>query len=443
MKTLATATVGRIFWLRTDKVNAKGFCPVSLRLTQKGHRPTELGTGVRCKPADWAGATGKSGPLKKSHPEYSADAETLESLRLNVKTAVRRLEAMGEKVTPAAVANLLKNPDALTPQADPCLLAFMETELEAHYKPGNRGTYEAMRAIVRKLRDWHGAGLLPVKALPPTRALAFYRHLLSASARGGEIRTANKAIISLTALYRRGVKQCKWAAGDNPFACIDKKRDLKREKVRLTADEYHKVCALALDPSGWLWRARTVFLMQFYLRGERVGACLQMRWENIKQNSAVIRYQAQKGGPFKQVPIEPELAELLARLAPRKADGKAFVLPYLTNKYDRLDAEAQLSEVKKATATINNALKEVAGLVGIDKPLRSHAARHTFGTLARKELGVAFVQQAFGHTTERMTQTYLAGMDTDELDASAASFFGSLRPAPDGGGKAIPLFSAA
>jgi hypothetical protein len=75
----------------------------------------------------------------------------------------------------------------------------MEAELELHYLPGNRGTYEAMRAVLRKFRDWHGTGALPVKALPPTRALAFYRHLLSASARGGEIRTANKAIINLTA----------------------------------------------------------------------------------------------------------------------------------------------------------------------------------------------------------------------------------------------------
>jgi integrase len=436
MNTLSVATMGRIFWLRTDKVNTKGFCPVSLRLTLRGHKPTELSTGVRCRPADWAGATGKNGPIKKSHPEYSADSEVIETLRLNVKTAVRRLEAMGERVTPATVANLLKNPDALTPQPDPCLLAFMENELETSYKAGNRATYEAMRAIVRKLRAWHGASPLPLKDLPPTRAMAFYRHLLSATARGGEIRTANKAIINLTAMYRRGVKQLKWPAADNPFLCIDKKRDLKREKVRLTAVEYHVVASLPLDPTSWLWRARTAFLMQFYLRGERIGACLQLRWANIKQKGTVVRYQAQKGGPFKQVPVEPELAELLAQLAHRQAEGQIFVLPFLPNSYDKIgasatiDATRQLTEIKAATSGINKALKEVAQRAGIDKPLRSHAARHTFGTLARKSQGVAFVQQAFGHATERMTQTYLAGFDNDELDANASSFFSSLRAAP-------------
>jgi integrase len=333
---------------------------------------------------------------------------------------------MGLAVSPAAVAQLLKNPAALEPQPDPCLLEFMEGELETSYSHGNRATYEAMRAIVRKLRAWHGTARLPIRALPPVRALAFYQELLNAKARGGEIRTANKAIIHLTAMYRRGVKQLKWAAADNPFACIDKKKELKRQKVRLTAEEHRAVVALHLDPESWLWRARTVYLMQFYLRGERVGACLLLRWKDLYQNDTCLRYQAQKGGPFKQVPIRPELAAVVQSLAARRASGRTFLLPYLPDAYDKLNSTKQLDEIKKATAVINKALKEVAKRAGVDKPLRSHAARHTFATVAAKAVGARAVQQMLGHTTLKMTEVYLADLDHDEQDEAANRAFDSI-----------------
>lgn len=412
--------------MRTDKPNRRGACPISLRLTVRGHRPAELGTGLSCRPADWAGPAGKQGPLKRSHPEYAADAATLETLRQNAKTAKLRLEALGAAVTPQAVAALLKNPKALQPGPPPCLLTFMEAELETHYRPANRATYEAVRAVVRKLRAWHGPGRLPLASLPMARAQQFYRHLLTATARGGEIATANKAVAWLTALYRRGVKQLLWSPLENPFAAIDRQKALKRGKVRLSAAEFRAVQALGLDPAGWLWRARAVYLTQFYLRGERVGACLLLRWRDVYQGGTCVRYQAQKGGPFKQVPVRPELGALLAALAPRRASGHEFVLPYLPDGYERLNAAAQLGAIKAATALINKALKEVARLAGIDKPLRTHAARHTFATVAAKAVGVRAVQQMLGHTELRMTQVYLAELDTEELDAAGEAVFDSL-----------------
>lgn len=425
---LFVVEIGRIFWLRTDKCNAHGFAPVSLRLTARGCPKAELSTGVRCRPADWAGPAGRPGPLKRSHLDYGPDSDALEALARNVRVAQRRLEALGVLVTPSAVVALLKNPTALHPTTPPCLLEFMEAELETHYRRGNRATYEAARAVVRKLRAWHGPGRLPVEALPPARGQAFYRHLLAATARGGEIATANKALAWLTALYRRGVKQSQWAA-DNPFAAIDKKAALKRGKVRLTAAELAAVLALAL-PAGWLSRARQVFRLQFYLRGERIGACLLLRWEQVRQHDTCVRYQAQKNGPHKQVPVRPELAALLHELVPRRAAGHVFVLPYLPDDYDKLDARQQLGAVKDATALINKALKEVARRAGVDKPLRSHAARHTFATVAGKAVGARAVQQLLGHTTLKMTETYLAELDHDELDEAAAAAFDSLALEP-------------
>lgn len=423
---LASAQLGRIFWLRTDKPNRHGACPISLRLTVRGCRPAELGTGITCRPVDWAGISGKHSPLKRSHPEYAADSAILETIRQNAKTAKIRLEAIGATVTPQAVAALLRNPAALTPGPASCLLEFMEGELETHYLPANRATYEAVRAVVRKFRGWHGKARMPLEVFPVTQAQKFYRHLLTAKARGGEVATANKAVAWLSALYSRGVKQVLWAERDNPFDKIDKQKAVKRGKVRLTADEQRAVWGLDLDPAGWLWRARAVYLTQFYLRGERIGACLLLRWSDLYQQDTVVRYQAQKNGPLKQVPVRPELAAVLTQLGVRRTAKQVFVLPFLTNNYDKLSAEAQLSEIKAATSVVNKALKAVAALANIDKPLRSHAARHTFATVAGKVVGARAVQQFLGHTTLKMTETYLAELDTDELDSAGNAAFDSL-----------------
>lgn len=423
---LSTVEIGRIFWLRTDKCNADGAAPVSLRLTAPGCKKAEVGTRVSCRPADWAGPAGRNCPLKRSHPDYDEAEETLITIRRNAKIAQRRLEALGEAVTPQAVAALLKNPKALQPGPPPCLLEFMENELETHYLPANRATYEAARAVVRKLRAWHGAAPLPLAAFTPVRAQAFYRHLLSATARGGEIATANKALAWLNGLFRRGIKQALWSEAQNPLAAITKKPALKRQKVRLTKPELAAVAAVPLEFGGWLCRARVAYLVQFYLRGERIGAVLQLRWSDVQQNGTVIRYQAQKGGPFKQVPVRPELKALLGQLQERRVPGSPFVLGYLPATFDKLNAQQQLGEIKEATAVINKALKEVARLAGVDKPLRSHAARHTFATVAAKAVGARAVQQMLGHTTLKMTETYLASLDEDELDAAGEAAFDSL-----------------
>jgi len=124
--------------------------------------------------------------------------------------------------------------------------------------------------------------------------------------------------------------------------------------------------------------------------------------------------------------MRPELGQVLAFYNYRRTEGHVFVLPYLPDNYDKLNEQAQLAEIKEATAVINKALKEIAKRAGIDKPLRSHAARHTFATVAAKAVGARAVQQMLGHTTLKMTETYLASLDNDELDDAADKAFDSL-----------------
>lgn len=416
---LSGVEIGRVFWLRTDKPNKTDACPVSLRLTCPGHRNADISTGVTCRPEDWAGAEGKHTPLRRSHPEFITARNKLDKIKGNVPIAQARLEAVGATVTPQSIAALLRQPDRLKPGPAPCLLEFMEAELETHYA-AKRNTYESIRAVVRKLRAWHGPGRLPVAEMPTTKAQAFYRHLLSAKARGGEVANANKVMAWLSALYRRGVKQTLWTTDNNPFAAVDRQAPVKRGKVRLTSDEFKRLASFDLPP-GPLRDARAAFLLQFYLCGERIGACLLLRWKQVCDGR--ISYQAQKNGPFKEVRIRPELATLLDEL--RQGRG-VHILPFLPCNFDKLTPAQQLRRVADATERINDGLREAAALAGIDKRLHTHACRHTFATLAASVLGLRQVQSLLGHSDPRITQVYIADLNKEEKDSAADTAFDSL-----------------
>lgn len=68
--------------------------------------------------------------------------------------------------------------------------------------------------------------------------------------------------------------------------------------------------------------------------------------------------------------------------------------------------------------TMNNYLKEIAALCGINKNLTTHVARHTFGTtmtLANK-VALSNVSKMMGHTSTRMTEHYARVMDQSIKD---------------------------
>lgn len=70
---------------------------------------------------------------------------------------------------------------------------------------------------------------------------------------------------------------------------------------------------------------------------------------------------------------------------------------------------------------MNNYLKEIAALCGINKHLTTHTARHSFASsvaLANK-VSLSNVAKMMGHSTTRMTQHYAKAMDSSIMDDMA------------------------
>jgi integrase/recombinase XerD len=156
--------------------------------------------------------------------------------------------------------------------------------------------------------------------------------------------------------------------------------------------------------------ARDVYVLQFYLRGERMGATIQLRRHNYNPTTGKLTWQAEKRGPEKEAILHPEAQRILAGFEPVK--GSPFLLPFLPANYDTLSKQIQLSKRNYVGRQLNEALEEIGKRAGFDLSLRTHSARHTFATIADNATGnnARAIQKMLGHSNLRTTEVYLTDL---------------------------------
>jgi AmiR/NasT family two-component response regulator len=89
-----------------------------------------------------------------------------------------------------------------------------------------------------------------------------------------------------------------------------------------------------------------------------------------------------------------------------------YLLPIITNPYSD-----ERTQYRNAICRINVALKEVAGLAGLNIPLTMHVARHCWASVAKsKNIPLSVISEGMGHDSEETTRIYLASLDTSVVD---------------------------
>lgn len=72
---------------------------------------------------------------------------------------------------------------------------------------------------------------------------------------------------------------------------------------------------------------------------------------------------------------------------------------------------------KKAYNKIRYALKKISQRIDINIPLRLHAARHCWATMARENgTPLHTISECLGHSSEKVTRIYLKELDRSVLD---------------------------
>jgi integrase len=147
----------------------------------------------------------------------------------------------------------------------------------------------------------------------------------------------------------------------------------------------------------------TIFLTAAFT-GLRLGELRALHWRDVDFAGSVLRVRtsyaaraltAPKSGKVRSVPLAPDVAQALARLADRGLFTGEDDLVFASDDGSYLDDSA-LRRRYKAT------LKR-AGL----RPLRFHDLRHTFGTRMIAKADIRRVQEWMGHADIQTTMRYL------------------------------------
>ncbi|MBB6126984.1 tyrosine-type recombinase/integrase [Mucilaginibacter lappiensis] len=199
----------------------------------------------------------------------------------------------------------------------------------------------------------------------------------------------------------------------------------KPPKQKLTQAELISLETLDLKEGDLITIVRDIFLLQIYLRGARIGSLLMAYSNQFKDG----RYTANNTTGKNNVD---------SKLIP-KAQG---IIDKYIGKYERLfplynfTPDPNLSEFENkrnatkhkesCTSVVNKYLKILAEKAGINKPLSSHIARHTFARMAIDKINNPMVtMELLGHASLAVHQQYLNDIrKEDVLDQAADDIFG-------------------
>lgn len=145
--------------------------------------------------------------------------------------------------------------------------------------------------------------------------------------------------------------------------------------------------------------------------GLRLGELRALHWRDVDFAGSILRVRtsyaaraltAPKSGKVRSVPLAPDVARALARLAARRLFTGEDDLVFAGDDGGYLDDSALRRRYKAA-------LKR-AGL----RPLRFHDLRHTFGTRMIAKADIRRVQEWMGHADIQTTMRYLHYAPRDE-----------------------------
>jgi integrase len=201
----------------------------------------------------------------------------------------------------------------------------------------------------------------------------------------------------------------------NPMADVEKPRFRETTTIEVFSPE--EVWALVRAAESE--QDAAIFLTAAFT-GLRRGELIALRWRDIDFAASRVRVcgsfaggrlTSPKSGHVRSIPMAPDVATVLARLADRErwTGHDDLVFPGVAGGY--LDGSALSRRYKAALAR--------AAL----RPLRFHDLRHTFGTRMIAKADILKVQAWMGHAQISTTQRYLHYVERPDEVALVADAF--------------------
>lgn len=284
------------------------------------------------------------------------------------------------------------------------LSTFMQKTIEQLQAEGRAGTAHVYRSTLHRIMEFTGESSITPDEITPLWLKAFQNHLL---ARGLQWNSISTYMRMLRAIYFRAVDSGLAQYRARLFKGV---YTGTRTTVKRAVDTgiLQKLSTPLPECSRELNHTRMFFLLLFMLRGIPFVDIVFLR--KCDYHDGIISYRRRKTGTRIDVTVEPAAGKLIALLQTDNPDSEylfPFIHPHKGNVY---------RQYQNALRTFNRNLARIARLLKCEK-LSSYTARHSWATIAHYcNYRLGLISNAMGHSSERMTETYLKPYERDEID---------------------------
>ena len=273
---------------------------------------------------------------------------------------------------------------------------FVHAQAESMYKEGRYATARHYEQAAARLLEYLEEQDVPFQRLNAATVEGFNAHLRAKGLRPNTLSFYNRNLRVLLNRARPG-----WGTALFKTVFTGNDRTLKRAIPVGTVRELKAKASL----KAGVQLARDLFLFSLYACGISFVDLVYLKPENVQDGHLV--YTRRKTGRQILVKLTPAMQGILARYAPQ---SRGYLFPFLD---DHLPPVQNYGRYCSALTLYNRRLKRL-GL-----SLTSYVARHTWASVAYREVGspVPVISAALGHSSERTTRIYLAGLDHRKVEA--------------------------
>lgn len=223
------------------------------------------------------------------------------------------------------------------------------------------------------------------------------------------------------AIYNKAVKEGKVAVKQNPFS-IYQVGSLwaKTRKRAIDKDDIQRLIDLEITEghtTEYRRLAKDLFLFSYFTAGMNFGDIARLRYKDIVRGRVnYSRHKTQKLLSFQLVPMALQILEKYGMAG----HGEDYIFPIL-NRHEHITPQQIFNRLHKVLRKVNQELKTLGEMIGLEMPLTTYVARHTYATvLKRSGVNIAIISESLGHSDLSTTQIYLDSFENSQIDAAMA-----------------------
>ena len=425
-----------------NRPNRAGKFPIYLRITQNRKHKRIKTTIELNRMNDFNPKAKQDNWIKKQEPNHKKWNDILAKELERGKDAFRKLEEEG--MATSAISSIIAE------QGKPSsFLDYARERTNENFSEGGIRIWRIYNGFCNKLEAFLKENKktdLPFAELSPALLSKFksYLHTLHNVREPEKMLHPNTIALNLRifkTIVNKAVKEGLIKPEKNPFLSFENKT-IKTTKEKLTDEELERIKNLELAEGSRIWDARNIFLFSFYCAGIRIGDLLQLRWMNTTPEGRLIYYMGKNHKKRDLLLIQPakEILQLYWKEGAKPTD---YIFPLLDNDQPFAGAiipedketlspamkQKLIEQVSSKTSIVNNNLKKIKELAGLNKKLTSHIARHTFAYKA-KQAGIpdGRIKGILAHSSLKVTEGYMGEFSTEEDDRVLSSIFEESSP---------------